>query len=456
MSIEKVYQLISEREEEYLNQLFTLLRQQSISSQNIGIKECATLLKEIMENIGIETQIIATEGHPVVYGEIMKEENNFTLLIYGHYDVQPPDPLEDWISPPFEPTIRDGRIFGRGAGDNKGQLMAQLLGIKTYMDLFKDMPINIKFVFEGEEENGSVNLASFVEEHKELLQADLVFTSDGSSHNTGAPLILLGVRGMLLLEMQTKGADWDNHSGNTGNIVPNPAWKLIDLLHTMRDEKGNVLIEGFYDNILKPSNVEAELLQKLPFDPTDIGEKIGFRNLEMDGESYYHKLTMEPTFNICGIESGHTGEGVKTVIPSVAKLKMDVRLVVDQDPIDIYNKICKHVEKYDPSVKVTYLGEMKPSRTSADLEVVSLVTNSIRKAFKQEPLIQPCLAGSLPDYVWTKILETPSIIFPYANFDQRNHSPNENIKIENFFNGIKCICYVIHGLGVASHAKTLK
>lgn len=453
MSIEQIDKLILERKEEYLDQLFTLLRHQSISSQNIGIKECAILLKEIMENMGIETQIIVTEGHPVVYGEIIKEENDFTLLIYGHYDVQPPQPLEEWVSPPFEPTIRDGRIFGRGAGDNKGQLMAQLLGIKTYMDVFKDLPINIKFVFEGEEEIGSVNLSSFVEKHKDLLQADLVFTADGSSHNSGSPLILLGVRGMLFIEMESKGADWDNHSGNTGNIIPNPAWKLVNLLNTMRDNKGNVLIEGFYDNILEPSNVEKKLLKNLPFDSNDIGEKIGYRNLKMDGESYYRKLTMEPTFNICGIESGYTGEGAKTIIPSVARVKIDVRLVVDQDPVDIYNKICTHVEKYDPSVKVTFLGAMKPSRTSADLEIINLVTSSIRKSFQQEPLIQPSLAGSLPDYVWTKILKIPSIIFPYANFDQKNHSPNENIKIENFFNGIKCICHVIHGLRLASHRK---
>ncbi|MQR86927.1 M20/M25/M40 family metallo-hydrolase [Bacillus megaterium] len=454
MSIEHVEQVILERKEEYLNQLFTLLRQQSISSQNKGMKECATLLKDMMEDIGIKTQIMPTDGHPVVYGEICRDENDFTLLIYGHYDVQPPDPLEDWISPPFEPTIRDGRIFGRGTGDNKGQLMAQLLGIKTYLDLFEELPINIKFVFEGEEENGSVNLPSFVEQHKELLQADLVFTSDGSSHNSGSPLILLGVRGMLLLEMEAKGADWDNHSGNTGNIVPNPAWKLVDLLHTMRDSQGNVLIDGFYDNILKPSATERELLQNLPFDPIDIGEKIGYRDLNMDGESYYHKLTMEPTFNILGMESGYTGEGAKTIVPSSARLKMDIRLVVDQDPIDIYHKICRHVEKYDPTITVNYLGEMKPSRTSADLEVVKLVTESIKKSYQKEPLIQPSLAGSLPDYVWTKMLKTPSIIFPYANFDQRNHSPNENIKVENFLNGIKCICHVINGLGVASHVKS--
>jgi len=448
MTLANLEKLIDSRREQYLEQLFTLLREKSISAQNIGIEQCATLLKNMMEDIGIQSRLIETDSHPIVYGEVIKDPDNFTLLLYGHYDVQPPDPLEKWLSPPFEPTIRDGRIYCRGAGDNKGQLMAQLLGVKSYIDIFGELPINIKFVFEGEEESGSINLPNFVEANRELLNADLVYTADGSSHNSGAPLILLGVRGMLSLEIETKGADWDNHSGNAGNIVPNPVWKLINLLQTMRDPNGNVLIKGFYDNVLKPSKEEKVLLKKLPYDAADIGQKIGYDRLEMDGETYYHKLTMEPTFNICGIQSGYTGEGTKTIIPSTAKLKMDIRLVVDQDPMDIYDKFCKHVQEHDPDINVSYLGSMIPSRTPADLEIIQVVTKAIHQANQQEPIIQPSLGGSLPDYVWTKILGVPSIIVPYANFDQANHSPNENITIENYFNGMKSICHVIHELGI--------
>ncbi|WP_462410792.1 M20/M25/M40 family metallo-hydrolase [Neobacillus sp. Marseille-QA0830] len=447
MRLEKLEELMNKRKEEYLEQLFRLLRHKSISTQNVGIRECAGLVQQMMEEIGIDTRLIETEGHPVVYGELIKPENAFTLLLYGHYDVQPPEPLEEWISPPFEPAVRDGRVYARGAGDNKGQLMAQLLGIKTYLDMFGDLPINVKFVFEGEEEIGSVHLASFVEEHKELLRADLVYTADGSSHNSGLPLILLGVRGMLAVELKAKGAGWDNHSGNTGNIVPNPVWKLIDLLQTMRDQDGRVLIDGFYDHIRQPSGRDMELLRALPYDAENIGEKIGFTSLEMDGEAYYRKLTMEPTFNICGIQSGYAGEGVKTIIPAEAVLKMDIRLVVDQDPMDIYDKLCRHVQRHAPDMEVNYMGSMLPSRTPADLEVIRVVTEAVGQAHGQEPLIQPSLAGSLPDYVWTKILGAPSIIVPYANFDQRNHSPNENIRIDYFFNGMKSICHVIHALG---------
>lgn len=447
MTLEKMDDFILKHRDDYLNQLFNLLRIKSISTDEDEIRHCANVLKDDMEALGLAAQLIETGGNPVVYSELLNEKNRFTLLIYGHYDVQAVEPLELWDSNPFEPEIRDGRIYARGAGDNKGQLMAQLLGLKTYQALYGELPINVKFIFEGEEELGSVHLAEFVENHKELLEADLVYTSDGSTHNSGNPLILLGVRGVLTLEMTAKGADFDNHSGNTGNIVPNPAWKLMRLLNTMRDDDGNVLVDGFYDKIRKPSDKEMELLKRLPYDQQDIAEKIGYEDLDMDGASYYHKLTMEPTFNIAGIESGYTGKHAKTIIPSTATVNMDIRLVADQDPEDVFKKIEEHVKEVDPSVTVTYKGAMRPSRTPAELEIVQTVTDAIDHAYGKEPLVQPSMPGSLPDYVWTEILNTPSIIMPYANFDQHNHSPNENLKVENFLNGIKCTCNLVRELG---------
>lgn len=442
----KVEEHIEQNREAYLQELFTLLRQKSISAQNIGMEECSELLKSMMEESGIEARIIPTAGQPVVYGEMIKDPEAFTLLIYGHYDVQPADPLEEWNSPPFEPTIRDGKIYCRGAGDNKGQLITHLLAIRSYKEILKDIPINLKFIFEGEEESGSPNLESFVQDHKDLLKADLVYTSDGPMHDSGAPIVLLGVRGMLYVELKAKGAEWDNHSGNKGNIVPNPAWKLIDLLRTMRDEEGRVLIEGFYDNIRKPTEQELDLLAKMPFDKKELGVQIGYPDFDMDAVDYYSKLTLEPTFNIAGFTSGYGGEGSKTIIPATAAVKMDMRLIVDQDPDDIFEKLKKHVEKHAPDVEVIHHGAMKPSRTSADLKVVGIVQNAVRNAYRQEPVVQPCMGGSLPDYVWTDVLGAPSVVIPYANFDEANHSPNENIGVENFFNGIKCTCHVIHEL----------
>lgn len=438
---------IQTNKQDFLDQLFTLLRQRSISTQDDGIEECAELLKGMMEELGIETKIIPTAGHPVVYGELIKDPEAFTLLIYGHYDVQPPEPYEAWDSPPFEPEIRNGKIYARGVGDNKGQLMAQLFGVKSYQETAGELPINIKFVFEGEEEKGSTNLAAFVKEHKDLLKADLVYTSDGPSHNSSSPLVLLGVRGMLSIQFDAKGADRDNHSGNTGNIVPNPAWKLIELMQTMRDADGHVKIEGFYDSIRPFTAYEEQLLTKLPYDQKTLGEKIGYPALTLDGPSYYQKMTGEPTFNIFGMESGYTGEGTKTIIPSTARLKMDIRLVVDQDPQDIFEKIKNHVQTYAPDIEVTYLGSMQPSRTKAELPIIQKVISAVEAAYETNPLIQPSMGGSLPDYVWTKILGLPSVIVPYANFDQHNHSPNENLEVDYFLNGIHCTAHVIHTLG---------
>lgn len=446
MSLEKVKDLIQQRRGEYLEQLFTLLRQKSISAQNIGITEATSLLKGMMEDIGIETKLIPTSGHPVVYGEIINKPENFTLLIYGHYDVQPPDPIDEWLSPPFEPTIRDGRIFCRGAGDNKGQLMAQLLAVKSYQDAIGELPINIKFVFEGEEESGSPHLAEFVENHKELLKADLVYTSDGPMHESGTPIVLLGVRGILDVELTAKGGEWDNHSGNKGNIVPNPAWKLVELLHTMKDDEGNILIEGFYDNIRKPTPEELELISTLPFEVDELGKQIGYPDLQMTKEEYYKNLMFKPTLNINGFHSGYGGEGTKTIIPATATLKMDMRLVVDQDPDDIYEKFVNHVKKHAPDVDVKRHGSMTPSRTPYHLKVIQAIEQAVEKSYEQTPFVQPSAGGSLPDYVWTQILETPSVLVPYANFDEANHSPNENLGVENFFNGILCTCHVIKEL----------
>lgn len=452
--LEKLEACIQERKDPYLQKLFTLLRQPSISPRNEGVRECAVLLQTLMEESGISASLLETPGAPVVYGEVIRDPDTFTLLIYGHYDVQPPEPLEEWVTPPFEPTIRDGRIYCRGVGDNKGQLMAQVLAVKTYLDVVRELPINVKFVFDGEEESGSEHLDSFVAQHAAKLACDLVYTSDGPMHASGRPSVELGVRGILGIEITAKGAKWDHHSGNMGNVAPNPAWKLIDLLRTMRDETGRVLIEGFYDRIREPSVLDRELLQLIPYDSEQIQSQLGLSDLQMDGETYYRKLGMEPTFNICGFHSGYGGEGLKTIIPAVANVKLDIRLVADQDPEDIFERLCQHVKKHAPDVEVIKQGVMKPSRTSADNELVKVVVHAVREAYAQEPIIVPGVGGSLPDYVWTDTLGVPSIIVPYANHDEANHAPNENMMTDLFFNGILCTCHVIHRLGEFAARKT--
>ncbi|UCZ51397.1 M20/M25/M40 family metallo-hydrolase [Bacillus shivajii] len=445
--MEKVFTYIDRNQKEYLEDLFKLLRQPSISSQNIGVTECATMLANMIEDIGMDAEIIHTPGQPIVYAERIVSPDALTVLIYGHYDVQPPEPLSEWHSEPFEPTIRDGKIFARGVGDNKGQLMAQVLAVKSYLQCYGELPINVKFVFEGEEESTSVHLEQFVHDHQEKLKADLVYTSDGPMHASGAPFVILGVRGIQYVELNACGAKWDNHSGNKGGVVPNPAWKLVDLLQTMRDGDGKVLIEGFYDDIVSPTEKERKLIKSLPFNQEETNETNGYEGDDDDAESYYRKLAFEPTFNICGFVSGYGGEGSKTIIPSKATLKMDMRLVVNQDPKDIFTKFKNHVKKHAPEVEVKDLGFMYPSRTSVDHDFVDVITKSVRSTYKQEPIVLPSLGGSLPDYVWTKILGLPSIVVPYANADENNHSPNENMEVELFYKGIKNTCQVIYDLG---------
>jgi acetylornithine deacetylase/succinyl-diaminopimelate desuccinylase-like protein len=451
LAISEIKEQVDNHKEEYLQILFALLRQKSISAQDIGIEECCTMLENFMDKIGIKTQRIETKGNPILYAEVINDPKNFTLLIYGHYDVQPPEPVDEWNTPPFEPTIKDGKIYCRGAGDNKGQIMAQILAVKSYLDASGTLPINVKFVIEGEEESSSKNLAAFVEEYGDLLKADLVYTSDGPMDSSGAPIVLLGVRGILYVELTAKGADRDNHSGNKGNIVPNPAWELVQLLATMKDKNGHITIDGFWDNVRKPTQQEIDLIKTLPLDAKELAEQIGYKDFNMTAEEYYRKLTLEPTLNIAGFHSGYGGEGSKTIIPSKATVKIDMCLVVDMDPDEIYEKFTNHVKKYAPDVEVKRLGSMKPSRTPSDSKVVKVVEKAVERSYERKPVLQPCMGGSLPDYVWTQILAAPSVVVPYANYDEANHSPNENIGVENFFNGIKCTCQVIQDLGKAFH-----
>ncbi|WP_236692718.1 M20/M25/M40 family metallo-hydrolase [Aneurinibacillus tyrosinisolvens] len=444
---EPIEQQISKKQDEYIEMLFQLLRQPSISSEDIGVRECATLLKELMCQSGINAQVIDTEGHPIVFGEVYSSNSDFTLLIYGHYDVQPAEPVDEWLSPPFEPEIREGKIFARGAGDNKGQLMAQVLAVKTMLDLYGELPVNVKMVFDGEEENTSKNFEPFVLKYRELLKADLVYTSDGPLDSSGAPIVMLGCRGMLYLELTAEGAERDNHSGNKGGIVPNPAWKLIHLLHSMCAPDGMVKISGFYDQVRQPTAKELKQITKLPYDSVETARAFGLKTLAMDGSTYYRKLSLEPTFNISGLTSGYGGEGVKTIIPSKAKVKLDIRLAADQNPDDIYTLVKQHVEMHAPDVRIRCLGKVKPSRTSLSLDTVQRVIASVKTAYNQEPIVMLASGATFPDYVFTQTLGIPSVLVPYANADENNHAPNENMDVVCFFQGIKTTCQVLVDLG---------
>ncbi len=440
---------IEQRREQFLDVLFRLLRQPSISTQNVGVDECAELCKGIMEDHGISARVLSTNGLPVVYGERYVGEDANTLLIYGHYDVQPPEPYEAWVSPPFEPTIRDGRIYARGAGDNKGQFLCHILAIKMLADMGQLPRLNIKVILEGEEESSSPNLPAFIESHKDLLKADLMFAADGPGHLSGRPVVFFGMRGNLKMELEAVGPNRDLHSGNFGGPVPNPAWKLVDLLSTMRFPDGRVTIEGFYDGVVPPTDYEREWVGKMPYDEKAFKENLGITEFDGPKElSYYDKLMFQPTLSITGIASGYAGKGAKSAVPSKAVLKLETRLCYKMDPDDVFAKIKRHVQRYAPDVSIRKLAATRPSKTSLDLPVSRMMIKAVADAYGIEPVVQPLLGGSSPNYLFTDVLKQPAIWVTYGPHDENNHSPNENITLESFFNGIRNSALVLQRFAV--------
>lgn len=450
-----IFQSLDSKKDWHLHTLFTLLRQPSISTQNIGVRECASLLRSIMEDCGIDAKILETKGDPVVYGEVSHPDNTLTVLFYGHYDVQPPEPLDLWESDPFEPTIREKKIYARGVCDNKGQLIAHVLAVHTLLNEYGSLPVNVKFLFEGEEEKGSVNLASFVEENKDLLQADIAYTADGPMEGDDQPSVTLGNRGILYSEIRAFGANRDNHSGNKGNIAPDPALAILNLIRSMIDEEGDVLINNFYSDAWPPTEEELTHIRSLPFHPEETAKVIGIQSLNLTKEEYYTNLCFKPTFTIAGIESGYTGKGTKTIIPSQAMVKLDMRLAPGQDPDTIFTLLEEHVRNFssDCTFTVEKLSAVKPSKTSMHHLLVQEVIEAVHTAYNKKPVVLPALGGTGPMYVFTDILNIPSVTVPYANVDEDNHAPNENMGLKEFFNGIRATCSAILRLGEFTHSQ---
>ena len=457
MPVEQIHRYIDATRDQALETLKALVRQPSVSAQDNGVKECARLLADIMRALGIPAEVIDTPTQPVVCGQIIENPSAYTLLLYGHYDVQPAEPLELWQSPPFEPMVRDGRLYGRGTGDNKGQLIAHVLAAKAWMEAAGGPPINLKFVFEGEEESGSRGLGEFVLRHRADLAADLVYISDGGLHPAGAPTISLGNRGILEITFTAQGADRDNHSGNKGGVAPNPVWMLVHLLATMVDARGRVLIDGFYDRVRSIGPVEEKLLAAMDFDPLTFAATMGLQTIDMDGPTYWKRIMLEPYFNINGFISGYVGPGSKTIIPSQAECRIDIRLVVDQTTADIYQKVKAHVTKVDPRVRVVdrSFGTMEASRTAPDHPAVAVVAGAIEAYRGMRPFINLCGGGSLPNAVWPTVLGVDHIGVPYANADENNHSPNENLSLERFYDGIHVSAQVFQALADADAKHTL-
>ncbi|HZC05723.1 MAG TPA: M20/M25/M40 family metallo-hydrolase [Ktedonobacterales bacterium] len=443
-----IFAYVDTRREEYLARLLSYVSRPSISAHGVGIAETGEWLLERLRALGMRARLIPTAGWPVVLGERRETPGAPTALFYGHYDVQPPDPLDAWVSPPFEPEVRDGRIYGRGVADNKGQHFAQLLAMEATLACRGALPCNVIVLLEGEEEVGSPHIADVVREHKDELMADLVVTADGPVHASGRSCVEFGVRGVFSFELRARGANRDVHSGNWGGVVPNPLWTLTHLLATMKNERGEVTIDGFYDNVAPPTELERAALATLPIDEDRIRSDFDLKRFDAPVDrGFYERLSLWPTLTINGLHGGYAGPGSKTVLPHEAFAKCDIRLVANQTVEEIATKVVAHVAKHAPDVEVVLQGGMDPSKTPLDSPYAEPLLQALALGQGEEPLVVPAMGGSLPDYVFTRILGVPAFVTPYANADEANHAPNENLEVERFYKGIKTGAAVMAYLG---------
>lgn len=445
--LSQVKKYVDANREESIQKMADLIRQPSVSSTGEGVEECALLLQKMLTDAGMKAEVLPTRGLPAVYAERLVPGKP-TLLFYGHYDTQPTGPLELWNTPPFEPTIINNRMYGRGTGDNKGQLLAHIVAVDAFLKTVGSLPCGIKFILDGEEESGSPNLAELVESKKDLFECDAAYFADGPIHYSGRPLVVFGCRGILDVEIEIEENLRDCHSGHFGGVLPNPAWELVHLLSTMSDADGNCLVDGYYDTVRTITEAEKEVMSKIPFDVPAYLEGVGRPGAKTkDPENALIHLMFKPTMTITGLESGHIGKGMRTIVPYRAGCKMDMRLVADQDPDEIFELVAKHVKARNPRATVTKGGKMDPSRTSIELPISQTFISAVEEAWGVEPVVMPSSGASGPDYVFTKILGVPSVMVPYANVDEANHGPNENFDLDLFILGIKTTIQVMQAFG---------
>jgi acetylornithine deacetylase/succinyl-diaminopimelate desuccinylase-like protein len=431
--------------QDYLDEYFTFLRFPSVSTDQKyagNVRECADWLSKKLGAIGLESKVVPTKGHPVVWARNEHKKNRPTVLLYGHYDVQPPDPLDLWDSPPFEPVLKNDYVFARGATDNKGQIISHVFGIQETIQKNGDLPVNLDLVVEGEEEVGSQNLGKFLTDNKDALKCDVVLVSDTGMIAPKTPTISYGLRGVTALEIKVTGPKMDLHSGIFGGAVANPATSLARMLATLHDANGHIAVPGFYDDVVPLQDWEREMWKKLPIDadaemlgetkaPELFGEK-GFSTLE--------RIWARPTAEINGMGSGYQGQGTKTVLPSHAMAKLTFRLVPNQKGEAIVDLVRKHFEKNrPPGVTLEMVsGHSGPwYLTDANSKFMKAAQRALKKAFNKDvALIRE--GGSIPIVSdFRSILGVETLLIGLALQDCRAHSPNENFPLENLEAGIR-------------------
>ncbi len=445
--------LVDEIIEEQLTDSVELLRQlcaiPSVTDDRQASAQCAEFVAEILKSHGLETKQFDTGGNPIIYGEAAGKSDK-TILFYLHYDVQSPEPVDSWTTPPFELTQRDNKLFARGAADDKGHIVSRLAALSTLQKAYGHFPCNVKFFIEGEEEAGSQHVESFIKKNRGLLAADGCVWEFGGVNLEGRPVQVLGMRGICYVDLKIQTASIDAHSGIGGSIFPNAAWRLAWALSSLKDKEERIRIPGFFDDVIAPTEEDLELLAQIPDEFARMKKMYGINGFlkGMSGLELRRASVFEPTCTICGLDSGYQGNGSKTVLPAEARAKVDFRLVPDQHPDDILNKLRDHLDREGFSdVEIIPQGSTKPARTDPSDPFVSLANQTAEIVYGQRPSVHPMTGGSGPNHPFIHILNLPVISSGVGYPGTAIHAPNEHIRLEDLKQGIRHIAYLLEAMG---------
>jgi len=437
-----VFGQIDANKEKAITMLKDLVSHPSVSATGKGIRDCATFVQGLLSDLGADPKMYDVgEGSPIIAGEVRSRRNpRKTVLFYNHYDVQPPEPLELWETPPFQPSIRDGRMYGRGAADDKGELTGRVNLTKAFLEARGDVPCNFKFLFEGEEETGSVHLPKYLKKHPDLFKADSVVWEFGGVDAKERPNVVLGVKGIFYVELTSTLASRDAHS-SLGAIVENPAWRLVAALNTVK-RGDKILIPGWYDDVRQLTGEEKAIIRRQPYDASSVKKDLGIKEFigGMDVEEAKLALVGKPTCTICGLYSGYTGPGSKTVLPKEAFAKVDFRLVPDQDPDDLHRKLVRHLAKVGfADVKVTYAEGEKAKRTPYKAPIAVAARSAAEEVYSTRPVVTVSSAGTGPMYLF----KAPCVAIGGGSAFSHAHSPNENLRLDLFVKGMKWVAATV-------------
>jgi acetylornithine deacetylase/succinyl-diaminopimelate desuccinylase-like protein len=436
-----------------ISDLQLLIRQPSVSAKNEGIEECAKLVSKLLQKSGIKSEVLQLKKNvaPIVYGEIKSKQNpSKTLMFYNHYDVQPAEPFDLWDDPPFSGIRKGNKIFGRGSSDDKGELITRIKAVEACLKTTGDVPCNIKFVIEGEEETGSAHIEDYLKKYKKKFSCDGVIWEFGYVDSKNRPIIGLGMKGLLFVELSVKESIRDAHS-SLAVLIKNPAWRLIDAIKTLRDPDGKILIKDWYKEVTPLSKNDLEIIQKEPFDETVFKKEFGIKSFVGDktGMDAKKALVGDATCNIAGFVSGYTGDGAKTVLPGEALVKIDFRLVPKMDPKKQVLRLKTHLKSKgfsDVNIKVFH-GEAA-ARTNSSDPFVSHVKNAADKSFGKS-ILNVSNAGTGPMYPFVEILKAPCISIGSTYMFSRIHSPNEFARIDLLKKTTKCMCLIMDNFGIS-------